>query len=156
MAGLNKVQIIGFLGREPELKYTNAGNPVCRLSVGTTRVWKNKQTQEKQEETEWHRVVVWGQQAEYCNNFLDKGSMVYVEGRLRTSSYEQDGVKKWSTEIVSESVQFLDRKNRDGEGGGGSGGGSGGGGRKSGGNEKPPENSGGGGEDFDDDDDIPF
>ena len=106
MAGVNKVILIGNLGRDPEMKYTSSGTPVCKLSLATTRSWTNK-SGERTEETEWHRVTVWGKTAEHCNNYLAKGRSCYVEGRLRTSSYEQDGVKKWSTEIVAETVQFL-------------------------------------------------
>lgn len=151
MSGVNKVIIIGNLGKDPELKVTEGGTPVCRLSVATTREWVNKQTNEKQSETEWHRVTVWGKSAEHCNNYLVKGRQVYVEGRLRTTSYEQDGVKKWSTEIVSETVQFLGSRS-DGEGvgvgSGGNEGGSGGG--------KPQSSGAGGGNEPDPDDDVPF
>lgn len=107
MAGVNKVILIGNLGRDPEMRHTQGGSAVCRLSVATTRSWLNRQTNERTEETEWHRVTVWGKQAEHCSNYLAKGRSVYVEGRLRTSSYEQDGQKKYSTEIVAETVQFL-------------------------------------------------
>lgn len=123
MAGVNKVILIGNLGRDPELKHTQGGTATCKLSLATTRAWTNKQG-ERVEETEWHRVTVWGKSAEHCNNYLAKGRSCYVEGRLRTSSYEQDGVKKWSTEIVADVVQFLGGR----EGGGSSGGGGGGGG----------------------------
>ena len=109
MAGVNKAIILGNLGRDPELKYTIGGTPVARLEVATTRSWTNK-SGERQEETEWHRVSVWGKSAEHCNNYLSKGRQVYVEGRIKTSSYEQDGVKKWSTEIVADSVQFIGGK----------------------------------------------
>jgi len=150
MAGVNKVIIIGNLGADPELKTTNSGTSVCRLSVATTRSWKNKDSGELQSETEWHRITVWGKTADHCNNYLAKGRQVYVEGRLRTSSYEQDGIKKWSTEIVADEVQFLGSKS-DGDGGSGgdSGDGGGGGGGSSGGGQQ------GGGDDFGDDD-IPF
>ena len=109
MSGVNKVILIGNLGRDPELKYTNGGTPVCKLSVCTSRAWTNKNG-ERQEEQEWHRVSVWGKQAEHCNNYLAKGRSCYVEGRLKTSSYDQDGIKKWSTEIVADTVQFLGGK----------------------------------------------
>lgn len=145
MAGVNKAIIIGYLGRDPEMKVTNSGQKLCRLNVATTRVWNNKQTQEKVEETEWHRITVWGNSAEHCNNYLAKGSMVYVEGRLRTSSYEKDGVTHYSTEVISENVQFLGGK---GDSGGSKGGG--GGGNNGGGGGRPPD------DDVDDDDDIPF
>ncbi len=149
MAGVNKVIIIGRLGKDPEIKYTGAGTPVCQLSVATSREWKNKDTDEKESETEWHRVTVWGKSAEHCNNYLSKGRQVYVEGRLRTSSYEQDGVKKWSTEIVSEIVQFLGDRNDKSEGDKGSGG------NDSGGSQPKNQGSSGGGE-ADPDDEIPF
>lgn len=113
MAGVNKVIIIGNLGRDPELKTREGGQSVCRLNVATTRRWTNKQTNEKMEETEWHRISVWGKQAENCDKYLSKGKQVYVEGRLRTSSYEKEGQKHWSTEIVADDVQFLG--GRDGE-----------------------------------------
>lgn len=113
MAGLNKVMVIGYLGRDPELKYTQAGQPVCRLNMGTTRVYTNKQTNEKVEEVEWHRITVWGKSAEHCNEYLKKGSQAYVEGRLRTSSYtDKDEIKRYSTEIVADTVQFLGGKNK--------------------------------------------
>ena len=127
MAGVNKVILIGNLGRDPEMKYTSSGTPVCKLSLATTRSWTNK-SGERTEETEWHRVTVWGKTAEHCNNYLAKGRSCYVEGRLRTASYEQDGVKKWSTEIVAETVQFLGGRGEGGGDGGGGGGYQGGGG----------------------------
>ena len=156
MAGVNKAIIVGNLGRDPEYRVTEGGQPVCKLAVATTRTWKNKQTDEHQEETEWHRITVWGKQAEHCNNFLSKGRQVYVEGRLRTSSYEQDGVKKFSTEIVAETVQFLG--GRQDNQGGGQGDGQGGNSGQSGYNQQaqtsaPAQSSA---SDVDDDDDIPF
>src|SRR5690606_25745778 len=118
---VNKVILIGNLGRDPELRYMQNGNPVASLNVATTRKWRNKQTNEMVEETEWHRVSVFGASAEHCNNYLSKGRQVYVEGRLRTRSYDdKDGVKKYSTEIIADVVQFLGGR---GEGGGGRGGG---------------------------------
>lgn len=120
MAGINKAIVVGNLGADPELRHTQSGTPVCRLSVATTRVWKNQQTNEQQSETEWHRVTVWGKQAEHCEKYLSKGRQVYVEGRLRTTQYEKDGQKHYSTEIVAEVVQFLGGKNdNEGTGGGG-------------------------------------
>ncbi len=111
MAGINKAMIIGYLGRDPELRNTSGGNPVCRLNVGTTRTYTNKSTNEKVSESEWHRVTVWGKQAENCAKFLKKGSQAYIEGRLRTSSYEdKEGIKRYSTEIVADTVQFLGGK----------------------------------------------
>jgi len=110
MSGVNKSIVIGHLGRDPEVKHLQNGSAVCRLSIATTRVWKNGKTGERQEETEWHRVTVWGKQAEHCAEYLAKGRQVYVEGRLRTTSYERDdypGAKFYTTEIVAETVQFL-------------------------------------------------
>jgi single-strand DNA-binding protein len=152
MSGVNKVILIGNLGRDPELRYTQSGTPVASLSVATTRKWRNKQTNELVEETEWHRVSVFGQQAEHCNNYLSKGRQVYVEGRLRTRSYEdKDGIKRYSTEIVADTVQFLGGRGEGGGGRGGGGGGGydnggyGGGGRGGGGNYGGGGRGGGGG-----------
>lgn len=113
MSGVNKVMIIGSLGRDPELRHTKSGAPVCRLNIATTRSWTNKQTNEKMEEVEWHRVVAWNKTAEHCNNYLTKGRQVWVEGRLKTTSYEdKDGVKRYSTDIIAERVQFLGKGNQ--------------------------------------------
>ena len=147
MAGINKVIIIGNLGQDPELRTTGGGVAICRLSVATTQTWINKQTNEKQSETEWHRITVWGKQGENCAKYLSKGRQVYVEGRLRTSSYEKEGVKRWSTEIVAEQVQFLGAKG-DAAPGGGSQQGGGNGGNNSSGAPAPSSDP--------DDDDIPF
>lgn len=138
MAGINKVILIGNLGRDPELRYTQGGTAVCNLSIATTRSYNNSRTNERVEETEWHRVVVWGKQAEFSNQYLSKGRQVYIEGRLQTRSYEdRDGVKKYSTEVVADTVQFLGGRGGGGggdfDGGGGGGGGSYGGGGGGGG-----------------------
>ena len=106
MAGVNKAIILGHLGRDPELRYLQSGQPVCKLNIATSRRYTNKQN-ESVEETEWHRVSVWGKQAEHCNNFLTKGRQVYVEGRLRTSSYDKDGQKHYTTEIKADKVVLL-------------------------------------------------
>lgn len=144
MAGVNKVILVGNLGAEPKGESTQAGTSISRLSVATSRSFMNK-ANEKVEETEWHRVSVWGKSADACNKYLGKGSKVYIEGRLRTSSYEQDGVKKWSTEVIANDVQFLDSK---GSRSGGEGGGASGGSTMTGG-DAPNTPVGG-------DDDIPF
>ena len=116
MASVNKVILIGNLGRDPELKYTQSQTPVCNLSVATNEVWNDK-SGERQERTEWHRVVVWGKQGENVSKYLRKGSQVYVEGSLSTRSWEdKSGQKRYTTEIRAVAVQFLDRR---GEGGGG-------------------------------------
>lgn len=113
MSGVNKVILIGNLGRDPEIRYTQGGSSVCKLNLATTRQWLNKQSNERVEETEWHRVTVWGKQAEHCEKYLSKGSQVYVEGRLKTTSYEKDGVKRYSTDVVADTVQFLGSRNSD-------------------------------------------
>lgn len=117
MAGVNQVTLIGNLGADPELRHTDSGTAVATMSLATTRVYKDK-NDKKQEETTWHRVVVWGKQAEQCNEFLSKGRQVYVGGRIQHRSYEKDGEKKYITEVVAERVQFLG-KAPEGAGGGG-------------------------------------
>lgn len=112
---LNRAEIIGNLGNDPELKSTPSGNSVCNFSVATNEKWKDKEGNE-QERTEWHRVVVWGKSAESCAKFLSKGRQVFVEGKLQTRSWEnKDGVKMYTTEIIAKRVDFLGAK----EGGGG-------------------------------------
>lgn len=106
---LNEVRLIGNLGRDPELRSSRSGNPVCNLSVATSRKWFDKIANEEKEETEWHRVVVFGKQAEACANYLAKGRKVFVAGRLKTSSYEKEGQKHYATDIIAERVQFLDK-----------------------------------------------
>lgn len=154
---VNKVILIGNLGRDPELRYMQSGSPVAQLNIATTRKWRNKQTNEMVEETEWHRVSVFGPQAEHCNNYLSKGRQVYVEGRLRTRSYDdKDGIKRYSTEIIADEVKFLGGRGEGGGGGGGRGGGGGGydeggygggggGGRRGGGGGGYNQGGGGGG-----------
>jgi single-strand DNA-binding protein len=110
MASLNKVHIIGRLGKDPELAYTNDGTAVCRLSVATSESWKDKATGEKKELTEWHRITFWRRLAEICNEYLRKGSLIYVEGKLQTRSYEKDGDKRYSTDIIAQSMQMLDTR----------------------------------------------
>jgi len=107
MSGVNKVIIIGRMGADPEVKTVSGGNTVARLSVATSENWKDREGQ-KQERTEWHKIVVWGKLAELCGKYLSKGRQVYVEGRLQTRSWEdQQGQKKYTTEIVANTVQFL-------------------------------------------------
>lgn len=121
MSSVNKVIIVGRLGRDPELRYTQGGQAVASLNVATSSKYTNKNN-ETVEETEWHRVTVWGKTAEHCNNYLSKGSQVYVEGKLKTSSYDKDGVKHYKTEIHASQVTFLDGKSQgDGQRGGGRG-----------------------------------
>jgi single-strand DNA-binding protein len=108
MSGVNKVIIVGRLGADPELKSVGNGQSVARLNVATSENWTGKDGQ-KQERTEWHRIVVWGRQAENCAKHLSKGRQVYVEGRLQTRSWEDagSGQKRYATEIVASTVQFL-------------------------------------------------
>jgi single-strand DNA-binding protein len=144
MAGINKVILIGNLGRDPELRYTQGGTAVATLNLATTRSYTKQGSNERVEETEWHRVTVWGKTAEFCNQYLSKGRQVYVEGRLQTRSYEdKDGIKRYSTDVVAETVQFLG--GRGGGGGGEEGGGGGGGSYEGGGGGGGGGYSGGGG-----------
>jgi single-strand DNA-binding protein len=107
MSGVNKVIIVGRLGADPEVKNVGQNQTVARLSIATSENWVDKEGQ-KQERTEWHRVVVWGRLAEICGRHLAKGRQVYVEGRLQTRSWEdQQGQKRYSTEVVANTVQFL-------------------------------------------------
>ena len=124
MASLNKVQIIGNLGRDPEVRYTPNGNAVCNVSVATTRQWKNKESGDKQEETEWHRVVFYDRLAEIAGEYLKKGRPVYVEGRLKTRKWQdKEGKDVYTTEVIAENMQLLG--GREGMGGGDVGGDSG-------------------------------
>ncbi len=162
MAGsLNKVMLIGNLGNDPEIRSMNNGGKVCTLSIATSESWKDKNTGEKREKTEWHRVVVFGDGlVRVCENYLKKGSKIFVEGSLQTRKWQdRDGNDKYTTEVVLQgfggTLTMLDSKGSGGGGGGynqdpGYGGGSGGGGsRKASAQEGPKE-------DFDMDDDIPF
>src|SRR3989339_1491567 len=111
MSGLNKAMIIGRLGRDPEIRYTPGGVAVANFSVATSEEWKDKESNEKKERTEWHRIVAFGKLGEICGEYLSKGKQIYVEGRIQTRSWEdKDGNKKYTTEIVASDVQFLDRK----------------------------------------------
>ena len=116
MASLNKVMIIGNLGRDPEVSYTPSGLAITKFSVATTDVRVDRNSGERTERTEWHRITVFGKVAENCGRFLGKGSQVYVEGRLQTSSYEKDGITRYSTDIIANQVTFLSKR---GDGGGG-------------------------------------
>ncbi len=173
MASVNKVILIGNLGRDPEVRYTPSGSAVCNISLATTRNWKSKESGERQEETEWHRVVFYDRLAEIAGEYLKKGRSCYVEGRLKTRKWtDKDGVEKYTTEIIAETMQLLGGREGGGMGGGGGGDEMGGGGGYSrdsegGGSSRPapaprqqaprqqpaPKSSTG----FDDmDDDIPF
>ena len=127
MASINKVIIIGNLGRDPEVRYAPSGAAMCNVSVATTRNWKDKTSGDKVEETEWHRVVFYDRLAEIAGEYLKKGSPVYVEGRLKTRKWaDKDGKDNYTTEIVAEQMQLLG--GRENRGGGGYGGGQQGGG----------------------------
>ncbi len=115
MAGLNKVMIIGNLGRDPEIRYSQQGTAVVNFSVATSDTWLDKNTGQRQERTEWHRIVVFGKQAENCEKYLSKGRQVYIEGKLQTSSYEKDGQTHYATDIIANTVQFLGNR-QDGGG----------------------------------------
>jgi len=108
MASINKVIIIGNLGRDPEVRYTPNGAAICNVSIATTRNWKDKSSGDKVEETEWHRVVFYDRLAEIAGEYLKKGRPVYVEGRLKTRKWtDKDGVETYTTEIIANEMQLL-------------------------------------------------
>jgi len=157
MASVNKVILIGNLGRDPETRYTTGGDAVTNLRIATTDVWKDK-AGEKQEKTEWHTVVLFGRQAEIAGEYLKKGRPVYIEGRLQTRKWtDKEGVEKYSTEVVGDRMQLLG--SREGGGGGGDAEFAGGGSakREGGGSAGSAKPAGAGKKNVDDfDDDIPF
>jgi single-strand DNA-binding protein len=108
--GINKVILIGNLGRDPETRYSQGGNAVTNFSVATTENWRDRQSGEQQERTEWHNIVCFARLAEIAGEYLKKGSKVYIEGSLRTSSWEQDGQKKYRTEVMARDLQMLDSR----------------------------------------------
>ena len=116
--GINKVMLIGNLGRDPETRYAQNGSAVTRFSIATSESWKDRTSGEQQERTEWHNVVCFARLAEIAGEYLRKGSKVYIEGQLRTSSWEADGQKKYRTEINAREMQMLDSRGSM-EGGGG-------------------------------------
>jgi single-strand DNA-binding protein len=112
--GVNKAILVGNLGSDPEMRYTPSGQGVCEFRVATNESWNDKNGQ-RQERTEWHRIVVWGKRAEVCSKYLAKGRSVYVEGRIQTRTYDdKEGNKRYITEIVAQDVQFLGGGGRDG------------------------------------------
>lgn len=118
MSGLNKVMLIGRLGSDPELRYTPDGTAVASFSIATSEEWKDKNTGEKKERTEWHRVVAWRKLGEICGEYLAKGKQVYVEGRIQTRGWEdKDGNKRYTTEIIASDIQFLGAKDSSNAGG---------------------------------------
>ena len=181
--GLNKVMLLGNLGQDPELRLTQGGQALLKLRIATTESYLDKGGQ-RQERTEWHSITLWGKRAEALAKFLTKGTTVFVEGSLRTDSYEKNGEKRYQTVVNATNIILTGRRGGGGEGGGGEGGGGGygggGGGSRSGGSygggggagsSRPsqgqqrqapafepnaPEDFGGGGDDFGSDDDIPF
>ena len=109
-SGINKVILVGNLGQDPEVKYTAGGAAVTTLSLATSESWKDKDTGQDQEKTEWHRVVLWRRLAEIAGEYLKKGSKVYIEGQLQTRKWEQDGQTRYTTEVVGRDMQFLDSR----------------------------------------------
>ncbi|MBW2176788.1 MAG: single-stranded DNA-binding protein [Deltaproteobacteria bacterium] len=155
MAGINKAILIGNLGRDPEVRYTPDGTAVANFSIATSDQWKDKNTGEKREKTEWHRIVAFRRLGEVCGEYLSKGRQVYIEGRIQTRDWEdKDGVKRYTTEIVADKMQMLG--SRDDFGGGGSRGQGGGGSSGQGGGGRPQEASPGPAYSDMGDDDIPF
>ena len=150
--GINKVILVGNLGADPETRYMPSGSAVTNLSVATSESWKDKQTGEQNERTEWHKVVMFDRLAEVAAEYLRKGSQVYIEGKLQTRKWQdRDGNDRWTTEIRANDMQMLGGRGGAGGGSFGGGGSSGGGGSQQGGGNRPPEP---GPDDFDDD--IPF
>ncbi|RZO22354.1 MAG: single-stranded DNA-binding protein [Candidatus Thioglobus sp.] len=142
MAGVNKAIVVGNLGNDPEIRYAANGSAIASISVATSERWKDKNSGEQQERTEWHRIKLFGRQAELAGEYLKKGSQVYIEGRIQTSKYQdKDGNDRWSTEIVAREMTFL-----GGRGGGGD--------SQSAPSASPPQRDSGPSGDFDDD--IPF
>lgn len=110
MSSVNKVILVGHLGTNPELRYTPNGKPVCTLSLATNRSYLDKENN-RHDQTNWHKVVAWGRQGEVCNEHLIKGQQIYVEGRIENRSYtDKEGVQRWKSEVVSNSVVFLGKK----------------------------------------------
>ena len=143
MAGINKAILIGNLGRDPEVRYTANGTAVANFSIATSERWKDRESGDQKEQTEWHRIVAFGRLGEICGQYLSKGRQVYIEGRIQTREWEdKEGNKRYTTEIVASAMQMLG--GRDGAQGGGMPQGG-----YSGGPSEPPFTE-------DQDDDIPF
>ncbi len=154
MASVNKVILVGNLGKDPEVRYAPSGDAFANVTIATTRTWKDKNSGEKKEETEWHRIVFNGRLAEIAGEYLKKGRSIYVEGRLRTRKWQdKDGTDKYTTEIIADQMQMLG--SREGMGGGMDEGG--GGGRPASAPRSAPAAAKKPAGNFDDmDDDIPF
>jgi single-strand DNA-binding protein len=120
---VNKVILVGNLGKDPEVRYTSGGQAVANLRIATSRSWTDKQSSQRKEETEWHDVEVWGKQAEQCGEFLAKGRQVYIEGRLKTDKWQdkQSGQERSKVKVVADTVRFLGGRGAGGAGGGGGG-----------------------------------
>jgi len=144
---LNKIQLIGNLGGDPDMRYLPSGDAVANFSVATTERWTDKQSGEKREKTEWHRVSAFGRLGEICGEYLRKGSKVYIEGSVHTREYEKDGIKRYSTEVKAREMKMLDSKPSGGDNG-----------RSyqdaKGGAQRPQQSEGPAPDDFDDE--IPF
>ena len=112
---INKAILVGRLGRDPEVRYTANGTAVANFTVATSERWKDKNSGDMQERTEWHRIVAFGRLGEICGEYLAKGRQVYIEGRLQTRSWEQDGVKRYTTEIVANEMKMLGSKGSAGD-----------------------------------------
>ena len=157
MSSLNKVLLVGRLGRDPEIRYTKGGSAVANFSIATDERWKDKQGN-RQERTEWHYIVAWSKLADFVQNYLKKGTLIFIEGKLQTRDWmDQQNVKHYRTEIIANDIRFMERKGDGPQGGGG-----GGGGGKpaqdrgpSGPPDDGPEPAGGGGGEYLEDD-IPF
>jgi single-strand DNA-binding protein len=108
--GVNKAIIVGTLGQDPDVKHTASGNPVVNISVATNESWKDKTTGQQVEKTEWHRIVIFGKLAEIAAQYLKKGSQVYFEGKIQTRTWDKEGVKMYTTEIVANEMQMLGGK----------------------------------------------
>ncbi|MDX2454990.1 single-stranded DNA-binding protein [Desulfosarcina sp.] len=153
--GINKVILVGNLGQDPEIRYTADGRPIANFSIATSESWKDKNSGEKREKTEWHRVVVFGKLAEICGEYLSKGKQVYIEGKLRTRKWQgQDGQDKYTTEVVIDGFNGVMQMLGTREGGGGgprpaAGGGGGGSSQQDQGYPQQPYQN-------DKEDDIPF
>jgi len=147
---INKVILVGRLGKDPEIRSTPGGQTVAKFSLATDEKFTDK-SGEKQERTEWHNIVAWARLAEICGQYLRKGSLVYIEGSIRTDSWDdkESGQKRYRTEIIAREMKMLDRKR---EGGGEEGGYGGGGGYQS----RKPATAGAGGPSMDEDDEVPF
>lgn len=107
MAGINKVILVGNLGRDPEVSYTPSGVAVAKFSIATSEKWTDKETGEKKDKTEWHRITAFGKLGEICGEYLSKGKQVYIEGKLQYGSYEKDGVTRYTTDIIANQMQML-------------------------------------------------